>query len=182
MVQKKQSTSYPEIWGGIECTIARIKDVYYDQLGMAGHYERNLDIRHFADLGIKAIRYPLLWERQQPGRGQEIDWSWADRQLYQLRSENITPIVGLLHHGSGPAFTDLSQPGFAADLASYAGQVAARYPWIDYYTPVNEPLTTARFSGLYGAWYPHGRDTPGFITMLLNQVKGVVYSMKAIRQ
>ena len=25
-----------------------------------------------------------------------------------------------------------------------------RYPWIDAYTPVNEPLTTARFSGLYG--------------------------------
>ena len=28
-------------------------------------------------------------------------------------------------------------------------------PHITNYTPVNEPLTTARFSGLYGAWYPH---------------------------
>jgi dTDP-4-dehydrorhamnose reductase len=27
------------------------------------------------------------------------------------------------------------------------------------WTPVNEPLTTARFSGLYGHWYPHGRRT-----------------------
>ena len=32
--------------------------------------------------------------------------------------------------------------------------VAERYPWVEDYTPVNEPLTTARFSGLYGHWYP----------------------------
>jgi beta-glucosidase/6-phospho-beta-glucosidase/beta-galactosidase len=43
-------------------------------------------------------------------------------------------------------------------LTEYASAVAQRYPWIEYYTPVNEPLTTARFSGLYGVWYPHGSD------------------------
>jgi dTDP-4-dehydrorhamnose reductase len=112
----------------------------------------------------------------------EIDWAWADRQLHDLRDEKIIPIVGLLHHGSGPAFTDLAQPGFAEDLAAYAGLVATRYPWIEYYTPVNEPLTTARFSGLYGLWYPHQTDSLSFLTMLLNQVKGIVCSMKAIRQ
>ncbi|HJT52022.1 MAG TPA: sugar nucleotide-binding protein, partial [Nitrosospira sp.] len=60
--------------------------------------------------------------------------------------------------------------------------VAQRYPWIEYYTPINEPLTTARFSGLYGLWYPHGRDDRTFIEALLNQCRAVVLSMRAIRQ
>lgn len=182
MVQNMPISRYPEIWGGIECTIARIGDRYHDQLEASGHYQRGGDIARLSDLGIKAIRYPLLWERHQPVRDRPVDWTWTDHQLQLLRKENITPIAGLLHHGSGPAFTDLSKPGFADELAAYAGLVAARYPWIDYYTPVNEPLTTARFSGLYGIWYPHKRDARSCINMLLNQVKGIVYSMQAIRR
>ena len=53
-------------------------------------------------------------------------------------------------------------------------QVATKFPWIEYYTPVNEPLTTARFSGLYGFWYPHAKNDVSFAKMLLNQMKGVV--------
>ena len=60
--------------------------------------------------------------------------------------------------------------------------MAPRYPWIEYYTPVNEPLTTARFSGLYGLWYPHGRDDSIFVEALLNQCQGVVLAMRAIRR
>ena len=41
--------------------------------------------------------------------------------------------------------------------------VAERYPWVRRYTPVNEPLTTARFSALYGLWYPHVRDDAAFL-------------------
>lgn len=58
----------------------------------------------------------------------------------------------------------------------------SRYPWVEYYTPVNEPLTTARFSGLYGLWYPHGRDRHAFARALLNQLRAVVLSMQAIRR
>ena len=47
---------------------------------------------------------------------------------------------------------------------------------------MNEPLTTARFSGLYGLWYPHGRDDSIFVEALLNQCQGVVLAMRAIRQ
>ena len=59
--------------------------------------------------------------------------------------------------------------------------MAARYPWIDTYTPVNEPLTTARFSGLYGLWYPHGRDDRCFLRALLIQCRATVLAMRAIR-
>ena len=59
---------------------------------------------------------------------------------------------------SGPRSTSLVDPAFAEGLAAFARAVAERYPWVEDFTPVNEPLTTARFSGLYGHWYPHGRD------------------------
>ena len=44
-----------------------------------------------------------------------------------------------------------------------AARVAARYPWVLDWTPVNEPVTTARFSGLYGHWYPHLCDFGTFM-------------------
>jgi dTDP-4-dehydrorhamnose reductase len=51
-----------------------------------------------------------------------------------------------------------------------------------YYTPVNEPLTTARFSALYGHWYSHTRDDKSFVQAVVNQCRGVVLSMRAIRE
>ncbi|UOQ79100.1 family 1 glycosylhydrolase [Hymenobacter sp. 5516J-16] len=43
-------------------------------------------------------------------------------------------------------------------------------------------MTTARFSGLYGIWYPHGLDDKTFVRIQLNHIKGVKEAMKAIRQ
>jgi len=172
----------PEVWGGIECTINRVQDVFRDQLKYSGHYSRTGDIERFAELGIKKLRYPLLWESHQPATSMPIDWSWTEEQLNTIREKNIEPIAGLVHHGSGPAFTDLTDVDFPNKLASYAKAVAKKFPWIEYYTPVNEPLTTARFSGLYGFWYPHVKNELTFFKMLINQLKGVVLSMQAIRK
>jgi dTDP-4-dehydrorhamnose reductase len=99
----------------------------------------------------------------------------------RLRELGVRPIVGLLHHGSGPAYTSLLDPGFPNKLASFAEAVARRYPWIAEFTPVNEPLTTARFSGLYGHWYPHSHSDRDYVRALLNQARGIVLGMRAIR-
>lgn len=180
----EKNTSYykPEIWGGVECTINRIGNVFKDQLEYSGYYERENDIDLFAELGIKAFRFPILWEKHQPSRDTEIDFSWAQKQLNKLQSHNITPIAGLVHHGSGPAFTDLTDENFPALLAEYAARVAEQFPFIEYYTPVNEPLTTARFSGLYALWYPHHRSDKSFVQMVMNQAKATVLAMQAIRK
>ncbi|RYY30837.1 MAG: NAD-dependent epimerase/dehydratase family protein [Chitinophagaceae bacterium] len=180
-MEQKQSSSLPEVWGGIECTINRVGDRYRDQLISSGHYRRGDDIAAFAELGIRALRYPILWEKHQSQQDAVIDFSWSQNRLNEIRSNNIEPIAGLLHHGSGPAFTSLEDPGFPEKLAEYAGKVAEQFPWIRYYTPVNEPLTTARFSGLYGFWYPHRATERSFFLMLLNQLKGTVLAMQAIR-
>jgi dTDP-4-dehydrorhamnose reductase len=172
----------PEIWGGIECTINRIDSTFRDQLECSGHYTRTGDIEQFAALGIKKLRYPILWEHHETKKHGTPDWSWTRKQLETIRANNITPIAGLLHHGSGPAFTNLLDPAFPKQLAAYAAKVATEFPWLEYYTPVNEPLTTARFSGLYGLWYPHHKDEKSFVRMLLNQAKAIILSMQAIRK
>ncbi|KJH70998.1 family 1 glycosylhydrolase [Aliterella atlantica] len=171
-----------EIWAGVECTVNRVGDEYSDQLEQNGHANRLKDLDLFAELGISAIRYPVLWERTAPNSLDEPNWLWADERLHRLKALGIRPIVGLVHHGSGPRYTSLVDPEFPEKLAAFARMVADRYPWIDYYTPVNEPLTTARFSGLYGHWYPHGKDDLTFARALLNQCRAIALSMQAIRE
>ncbi len=171
-----------ELWGGVECSCNRVGEQFFDQLSRNGHQDRISDLDLFASLGIKRLRYPVLWEQVAPQSLATPDWSWSDERLQRLQELQIEPIVGLVHHGSGPAYTSLINHNFPELLAEYAGMVAQRYPWVKYYTPVNEPLTTARFSGLYGLWYPHGTSDQTFIRALLNQLKGTRLAMKAIRQ
>ncbi|HVF44608.1 MAG TPA: family 1 glycosylhydrolase [Pyrinomonadaceae bacterium] len=172
----------PELWGGVECTVNRVGDRYFDQLEMSGHAGRGRDLDLFASLGVKAMRYPVLWERTAPGGPARADWAWADARLSRLRELEIRPVVGLVHHGSGPHDTSLVDAKFPEKLAAYARAVAERYPWVESYTPVNEPLTTARFSGLYGHWYPHGRSKETFARALVTQLRAVILSMKAVRE
>src|SRR5919112_1886407 len=170
-----------QLWAGFECTLNRVGDVQCDQLELTGHYGRLDDLDRLAELGVRTIRYPILWERIEGGRPFGTPWEWTDRCMERLRILGIDPIVGLVHHGSGPIGTSLLDDGFAEGLAVFARRVAERYPWVTRYTPVNEPLTTARFSALYGVWYPHARDDARFLRATLNQVRASRLAMAAIR-
>jgi dTDP-4-dehydrorhamnose reductase len=176
------SRSPIEVWGGVECTLNRVGSTWHDQVERSGHAGRGSDLDLFARLGIRTLRYPVLWERIAPSHVDRLDWSWTDERLARMRELGINPIAGLLHHGSGPAYTSLIDPNFPQLLARFAEHVATRYPWLSDYTPVNEPLTTARFSGLYGVWYPHCRSSKAFVRALLNQAWGIVLAMQAIRR
>ena len=171
----------PELWGGLECTVVRVGEDYRDQFQDTGHAGREGDIALIAALGIRRLRYPVLWETVSPDHPDRCSWDWHDRRLARLREEGISPIVGLMHHGSGPRYTSLVDPALPAKLAVHARRVAERYPWVEDWTPVNEPLTTARFSGLYGHWYPHGREPGVFFNALVNQCRAVAAAMRAIR-
>jgi dTDP-4-dehydrorhamnose reductase len=171
-----------ELWGGIECTVVRIGDEYRNQVIETGHSARMADLDAMAELGVKAVRYPIVWEtveREAPG---ELDFSWHDRRLERLRELGIRVIGGLVHHGSGPRYTSLVDPDFARKLAHYAAKVARRYPWVDMWTPVNEPLTTARFSCLYGHWYPHLTDIQSMLRALANECHATALAMNAVRE
>src|SRR5918998_5103610 len=101
-----------EVWAGVECTVNRVGDEYYDQLERSGHARRGEALALFAALGARAVRYPVLWERTAPDGLETADWSWADARLARLRELSVRPVVGLLHHGSGPAHTSLVDPAF----------------------------------------------------------------------
>jgi len=171
-----------ELWGGAECTVNRVGNTLRDQTLESGHQNRPEDLDLFARLGMTAIRYPLLWERIAPDSPAALDWGWSDARLARLRRLNIRPIVGLVHHGGGPLYTDLLADSFAPGLANFARSAARRYPWIEAWTPVNEPVTTARFSALYGFWYPHHRDERSFWLALINQIDGVRLAMAEVRK
>jgi dTDP-4-dehydrorhamnose reductase len=170
------------LWGGIECTVVRIHNDFRDQSRETGHYHRADDLDRIAALGIRTLRYPVLLETVSPQEPDEQDWRWHDARLARLRALGISPIAGLVHHGSGPDYTSLVDANFPEVVAAHAERVARRYPWITMYTPINEPLTTARFSGLYGHWYPHGKAMDVFLRALVNQCRAVVLSMQAIRR
>jgi dTDP-4-dehydrorhamnose reductase len=170
-----------ELWGGPECTVVRIGDQFRNEMEETGHLGRIEDLAAIAELGIQTVRYPVLWETVSPHNRDECDWRWSDERLARLRELDLRPVAGLVHHGSGPRYTDLLDSHFPALLARHAERVARRYPWIEMFTPVNEPLTTARFSGLYGHWYPHGRDEATFLRALVTECTATVLAMRAIR-
>ncbi|HSV36474.1 MAG TPA: family 1 glycosylhydrolase [Ramlibacter sp.] len=175
-------TAALQLWAGPECTVNRVGDEYRDQLVASGFDRRLEDLDRLASLGIQRMRFPMLWERTETGGPGQYDWAWLDERIQRLQALGVAAIAGLVHHGSGPRHTSLVDPAFAQGLADYARAVAERYPHVDAYTPVNEPLTTARFSALYGLWYPHATDDRSFVRALLNQVHATVLAMRAVRQ
>jgi dTDP-4-dehydrorhamnose reductase len=170
-----------ELWAGPECTVNRVGDRVKDQLPASGFAHRIDDIDRLASLGVKKVRFPLVWERTETTPG-VYEWTWSDERVARLRALKVEPIAGLVHHGSGPQWTHLLDPAFPELLAAYAQRVAERYPHITLWTPVNEPLTTARFSGLYGVWYPHQHDDTSFVRAFLNEMRGTQLAMQAIRK
>src|SRR5688572_29644774 len=93
-----------ELWGGIECTVNRVGDRFYNQLHRNGHLYRVEDIDLLAELDVKKIRYPILWELHSTN---PVDWTWAAERLERIKAHRMAPIVGFVHHGSGPEFTNL---------------------------------------------------------------------------
>jgi len=180
-MNQKAKTMAIELWGGHECTVNRVGDRFADQTELTGHGERADDLDRFAALGIKALRYPVLWERTAPRHPEARRWGWSDERLGRIRELGMRPIAGLIHHGSGPCYTSLVADNFVPLFAAYACAVAERYPWLEEWTPVNEPLTTSRFSALYGHWYPHARCERAFWSAMFNQIEGTRDAMRAVR-
>ena len=108
-----------EVWGGVECTVNRVRSDYFDQLERSGHACRPEDLDLFAALGVRALRHAVLWERTAPEGLASADWAWADASLARLRELNVRPLVGLVHHG----LRDLQQARLLGERAIAADAV-----------------------------------------------------------
>jgi dTDP-4-dehydrorhamnose reductase len=171
-----------QIWGGLECTLNRVGDRYINQCEKNGHIERLSDLKLFHDLGIQNLRYPCLWELVAPKDLDHCNWDFLDERLGELRKLGQNFIAGFLHHGSGPYYTSLIDPDFPEKFATYARHFINRYPWVNDFTPINEINTTARFSTLYGHWYPHLKSECMYLQALILQCKGSILAMREIKR
>ncbi len=106
---------------------------YFTQLDRNGHHGRDDDLGRFAALGIRAIRYPILWETHRPRRRRRRRLvAWPTSACRRCASLGVTPIVGLVHHGSGPRHTSLLDPGLRR-LAwpSTPARSPPAIPWVE---------------------------------------------------
>lgn len=170
-----------QLWGGLECSVVRIGDTWRDQIRETGHHERPGDLDRIAALGIRTLRYPILWERCTETNAAFCGWEWHATRLRALERLGVEPIAGLLHHGAGPLAGGVLDPRFADGLARHAAEAARRFPAIEWWSPINEPLTTARFSCLYGHWHPHLHDEAAFLRATAAQCSAALLAMRAIR-
>ena len=73
-------------------------------------------------------------------------------------------------------------PTFPGYFAEYARAFAARYPWVQLYTPVNEILIAAKFSAKYGWWNERLRSDAAFVTAIKHLCQANLLAMRAIQE
>jgi beta-glucosidase/6-phospho-beta-glucosidase/beta-galactosidase len=151
-----------------------------DQMAECGHYEHwREDFELVRQLGIRTLRYgvPLYRTWLGPGR---YDWDFADQAFAELKRLGITPITDLCHFGLPDWIGNFQNPDFPAQFQVYASAFAARYPWIRFYTPVNEMYVCARSSALFGWWNEQEKSERSYVTALKHLAKANVLAMQAI--
>ena len=151
-----------------------------DQMQSCGHYAHwQQDFALVQDLGIEYLRYgpPLHTTLLGPGRH---DWAFADLAFAELKRRNLVPIVDLCHFGLPDWLGNFQNPDFPAQFAAYARAFAARFPWVQLYTPINEMYICAVFSARYGWWNEQLSSDAAFVTALKHIVKANVLAMRAI--
>ena len=162
-----------EFWfaTGIECSYpmamgANGSVVRRDLLEECGHYKYwQTDLNLVRDLGLRYLRYGLPYHRVSLARDR-YDWEFADLVMAEMRRLGITPILDLLHFGVPDWLGSFQNPELPVEFARYARAVAARYPWVRFYTPVNEIYVAARYSGKEGLWNERLKTDRGFVTAL----------------
>jgi beta-glucosidase/6-phospho-beta-glucosidase/beta-galactosidase len=160
---------------GIECSYPRVKAknnrmVRRDQLEECEHYERYADdLGLVKEMGLKFLRYGLPYHRIHLGPG-KFDWEWSDAAMGEMHRLEIEPILDLCHFGVPDWIESFQNPDFPLHFAGYCEAVAKRYPWVRFYTPVNEIFVAARMSARDGVWNECQKDDRAFITALKHLV------------
>jgi beta-glucosidase/6-phospho-beta-glucosidase/beta-galactosidase len=170
---------------GIECSYPTIGDgrggsLRRDMLEECGHYTHyEEDFALIRELGLRCVRYGLPFHLVNPARG-KYDWSFADPAMAALKASGVEPILDMLHFGLPDWLGGFDNPELPIAFAHYCGAVARRYPWVRFYTAVNEIYVTAKFSGKDGLWNERGKSDRAFVTALKNLVAANLTGCAAI--
>ena len=125
---------------GIECSYPTIDHgaTRRDLLQECGHYERwKEDFGLVKELGLNVLRYGLPYYSIHQGPD-KFDWSFADEVMNELKALDITPILDLMHFGLPDWIGTYQNPEMPIHFENYAAAIAKRYPWVRFFTPINE--------------------------------------------
>lgn len=151
-----------------------------DQMEKCGHYARwEEDFALVRELGIGALRYGPAYYRTHPSPNR-FDWSSCDDPMQRIKTLGIEVIADLCHFGVPSWLGGFQDPAFPVLFAQYAGAFARRYPWVRYFTPVNEIYVCASFSALRGWWNECLTSEAAFVRALRNLCMANELAVEAI--
>src|SRR5438045_5743518 len=103
--------------------------------------------------------------------------------MHELEQLGPEPIVDLCHFGVPTWLENFQNDEIVAALAEYAGAFARRFPWVRFYTPVNEIYVCAKLSTLNGIWNERRKDDDrAFVTALKNMCRADLLAIREILQ
>ena len=169
---------------GIECSYPTIDHgkTRRDELEECHHYQHwQKDLHLVKDLGLNVLRYGLPYHRIHLDAGR-YDWSFADEVMQEMQRLGITPILDLMHFGVPDWLGNFQNPELPIHFADYCAAVADRYPWVRYYTPVNEIYVTAKASAKNGVWNEQLKSDRAFVTAMKHIVAASILGTQSIAQ
>jgi beta-glucosidase len=159
-------------------TIANGKRI--DQMDKCGHYARwEEDFALVKEMGLPALRYGPAYYRTHTAPDR-FDWSSADDAMQRLKGLGIEVIADLCHFGVPNWLGGFQDPAFPVLFAEYARAFAQRYPWVRYFTPVNEIFICANFSARMGWWNECETSDAAFVRALRNLCMAHELAVEAI--
>src|ERR1051326_2196560 len=140
-----------------------------DEMELTFHYGRwQEDLGLVREMGISYLRYGPPYYRVHVGPD-KFDWEFTDQVFAEMRRLGIVPIVDLCHFGVPDWIGDFQNPDWPRHFSQYAAAFAMRFPWVQFYTPVNEIYVCAKLSTQEGLWNERKRaDDRAFVTALQN--------------
>jgi beta-glucosidase/6-phospho-beta-glucosidase/beta-galactosidase len=167
---------------GIECSYPTIEHGLWrrDEMDSTRHYEMwQKDFELAREIGITHIRYgpPLHLIFEGPGR---YNWDYVDQQMEELQELGPEPIIDLCHFGVPSWLGNFQNPDIGRELGEYAGAFVERFPWVRFYTPVNEMYVSARMSALDGLWNEQLRDEGAYAKAAWNLANASIQMSEAI--
>jgi len=155
-----------------------------DEYELTEHYRHwHADLALAAQAGAGFVRWGVPWYRICPERG-TWDWAWLDRVMARFAELGLRPVIDLMHYGT-PLWLEreFAHPDYPKLVAEYSVRVAERYAaTVTDYTPVNEPMIHALFSGAYGYWPPYLTGGTGFTATVNALAEGFVLAQQGIAE
>ncbi len=157
------------------------RDERVDEMAKCSFYERWREDFHLIkyDQELEYLRFGPDYYRCHLAPG-KYAWEFCDETFAELYKLGISPIADLCHFGVPDWIGSCQNLEWPELFAEYAAQFARRFPWVRFYTPVNEIFINATFSAELGWWNERLHSERAFVTSLKHQARATILAEEAI--